>query len=90
MNSRRIVGTTDWQEYSVVLDVPERTVGLFFGALIVGTGQIWLDDCTLEIVGPDVASTDRRITPIERTFKAPAQIQRTPWNLDFEGLTVTR
>jgi hypothetical protein len=90
MSSRKIVGTTDWQEYSVVLNIADRTAGIFFGALIEGTGQIWLDDCTLEIVSQDVDSTAKFLIPIDRPFRAPPQMRRRPVNLDFEGSVSSR
>ncbi len=57
MRSRPIKGTTDWQRYEVVLEVPQAAEGLAFGALLAGAGQVWLDDLQLEKVGSDVAVT---------------------------------
>lgn len=41
---RSIKGTTDWTKYEIVLDVPLNSSNLAYGALLVGTGQIWFDD----------------------------------------------
>ena len=58
MMNRPIRGTTDWQAYSIVLDVPEDATSIVIGGLMIGRGKLWLDDFALEAVGPDVALTD--------------------------------
>lgn len=57
MLDRPIQGTTDWQPYMVVLDVPGSAVGISFGAALTGHGQLWLDDVSLETVGDEVPTT---------------------------------
>jgi len=57
MSRRPISGTSDWRRYEVVLDVPEDSIRLSFGALLQGEGQLWADDFELEIVGPEVSVT---------------------------------
>jgi hypothetical protein len=42
MAYRNLKGTQDWEQYSIVLDVPEGTSKLAYGALLSGRGQIWL------------------------------------------------
>jgi len=64
MDKRPIKGTTDWQKYDLVLDVPVETYQIVFGVNLKGHGQIWIDDIKLENVGLDVLST---------TFKSPAE-----------------
>jgi hypothetical protein len=59
MQDRAIHGTTDWTRASVVLDVAADAVALQFGVLQDGPGTTHLDDAALEIVGADVAVTDR-------------------------------
>jgi hypothetical protein len=78
MSSRRVMGTTDWSRHAVVLDVSEAAVRLGYGALLHGTGQVWADDLTLEVVDPrEVPVTSKGIEPIARTERAS--------NLDFEA-----
>jgi hypothetical protein len=38
MQNRPIKGTSDWQKYNVVLDVPDDATGVFFGILLTGGG----------------------------------------------------
>ena len=49
-----IKGSTDWQERSVVLDVPPDGVAIVFGVNNIGTGQVWIDRLGFETVGQDV------------------------------------
>lgn len=57
MNDRPIKGDTNWTKYSIVVDVPENSNHVWFGLMLIGTGQIWLDDVTVESVGKDVSLT---------------------------------
>jgi len=63
MESRPITGTTKWKKYELVLDVPMEAQHIALGALFEGKGQIWIDDLKLEVVKPDVASTDMNESP---------------------------
>ena len=45
-----IKGTTDWQQYNVVVDVPEGSISTTFGLILDGAGQVWADDFTLEVL----------------------------------------
>lgn len=58
MQERPIRGTADWRRYQVVLDVPQEAAEIYYGALLAGAGVIWVDDFTLEEVGPEVPTTE--------------------------------
>jgi RNA polymerase sigma factor (sigma-70 family) len=60
MAGRAPKGTSDWQEYSVVLDVPENAASLNYGFFLAGTGQVWVNAVTIEPVGSDVPTTAKR------------------------------
>lgn len=77
MENRSIKGTTDWKKYEIVLDVPDHASNLAFGALLAGTGQIWFDNITFEIVDNSVQTTDNK--NVKDSFT-----QSGPTNLDFE------
>ena len=53
MEARPIRGTTDWQRYEITFDVPHESLMIFFGALMVGKGQMWVDNFEFEIVAGD-------------------------------------
>ncbi len=74
MQSRSIKGTTDWQQYEIVLDVPQESSNVAFGVLLSGSGQVWLSDLQFTEVSSDVPTTN--ITQTD---------QEQPQNLDFAG-----
>ncbi len=74
MQNRPIKGTTDWQKYAVVLDVPSESVNIAFGILLEGKGQVWLNDVQFEEVGTDVPTT---------SIDANREYPDKPGNLDF-------
>ncbi|HEV3037418.1 MAG TPA: hypothetical protein VHA33_06495 [Candidatus Angelobacter sp.] len=49
MCDKPITGTTDWKKYEIVLDVPKKSEAIFYGLLLHGTGQAWLQDVKFEI-----------------------------------------
>jgi hypothetical protein len=58
MMDRPVVGSTDWQRYDVVMDVPAGAERITFGAALDGPGKMWVDDVRLEVVSADVPSTE--------------------------------
>jgi hypothetical protein len=49
-----IKGSSDWQERSVVLDVPQEGAIIWFGVINNGKGEVWIDRLGFETVGQDV------------------------------------
>jgi hypothetical protein len=76
-----VKGTTDWKKYEIILDVPDSASGMAFGALLVGTGQIWFDNLSFETVAPDVMTTGMEM---ETESSKYTPHQKEPVNLDFE------
>lgn len=87
MLDRPVKGTTDWKKVEVVLDVPDDAHGIFFGFLVAGPGQGWVDGIAFEVVGKDVKTTGREAEPADRGDDNPAPdgLPEKPENLDFEG-----
>ncbi len=77
MLSRPVTGTSEWKKYEIVLDVPLNASNLAYGALLVGTGQIWFDKLNFEIVDQSVATTGMG--------KADMMPVSKPMNLDFDN-----
>lgn len=50
MGNRPIKGTTNWKKYEIILDIPTNSNSLNFGVLIYGTGKVWFDNLSFEIV----------------------------------------
>ena len=86
MEDRPLTGTVDWTSCEVVVDVPENAVTVYLGAYLYGCGQVWLDDCTFEVVGDEVPITnpDRHLGGYKRTHSIPEFLEDEPLNLDFE------
>jgi len=74
MQDRPLLGTTDWKNYDVVLDVPADATGVFLGVLLGGSGSVCLTNVRLEVVGSETPTTG----------KAAAQRPDAPVNLDFQ------
>ncbi|HEU4717038.1 MAG TPA: hypothetical protein VFU15_04365 [Bacteroidia bacterium] len=79
MRDRPVKGTTGWTKYEIVFDVPPGATDIVFGAMLQGgTGQIWFDDFSFEVVDNSVPlTTETDITPARPLSSSPA-------NLDFE------
>ncbi len=61
MSNRRITGSTDWNSHEIVLDVPEQSVAIAFGVLLMGFGEVLIDDIRFDEVGQDIAVTGDKI-----------------------------
>lgn len=85
MRERPIEGTRDWEEYRIVLDIPTDAVLVQFGAVMEGAGQMWIDDCALELVGDSVSVTADFTTSTAHGGAIPADLSPVPVNLDFEA-----
>ena len=66
MFDRSIKGTTEWQTYSVVLDVPEGTEYVSTAFFLDGRGTLWANGMTLEVVGSDVPVTGQPVKQPEQ------------------------
>lgn len=76
MSNRPIQGTTNWNRYSIVLDVPEQSDVISFGILLTGGGQAWLDQLTFMEV-------DKRFSVTN--LKTISELPEEPVNLRFEN-----
>jgi len=76
MQDRAIKGTTDWEMYEIVLDIPENSTTINYGVLLGGNGKVWFDNFELKEVDKNVPVTN----PMKES-KLPSQ----PINLDFEN-----
>lgn len=75
MSNRAVKGTTDWQEASVVLDVPAGASALAYGFFVSGGGKMWVNGQNIEVVGSDIPTTNMM------TKKA---LPSVPRNLGFD------
>jgi hypothetical protein len=50
MQERSIQGTSEWNKYDIVLDVPANATAISYGAIVNGTGQVWFTHPEFEVV----------------------------------------
>lgn len=79
MMNRPIIGTNEWNHFSIVLDVPVKSEVISFGIILNGPGQIWMDKLGFEIVDDSVPVTEQSTTE---------GLSNEPVNLNFEDNTV--
>lgn len=75
MSNRPIVGTLDWNYYSIILDIPKESASISFGMLLQGVGEIWMDKYSFEEVDESVQTTNIEFFP---------EMLDEPVNLSFE------
>lgn len=75
MAGRSIEGTTQWNQYSIVLDVPFNSASISFGIILNGKGVVWADGLTFETVGEETPVTNMDLG---------AHLLEEPTNLLFE------
>jgi len=80
MQNRPIKGTSGWQRYEIVLDVPEASTNIAFGILLAGKGTAYVADFAFEVVPTTVPTTD-----LQSSWKPPAPPASAPVNLKFEN-----
>lgn len=78
MSKQPVSGNTGWARYEIVLDVPHNADAIAFGALLMGNGQLWVDDIKFEVVDNSVPVTAQ--SALKKMNKLPAQ----PVNLNFD------
>jgi hypothetical protein len=88
MEDRIIQGTTDWTRYSIVLDVDEYAALINIGVKLYGTGQVWIDDCTFEVVDKGVPVTDQFPLGSKRRYELRRTLFYEPLNLNFDEETI--
>ncbi|OWR31715.1 AraC family transcriptional regulator [Saccharibacillus sp. O23] len=75
MANRPLTGTSEWNHYAIVLDIPTSSDSISFGALLSGSGQIWVDGFSFEEVPDTVPTTN---------LETSGALHKDPVNLNFE------
>ncbi|MDJ0749094.1 MAG: hypothetical protein QNJ11_06400 [Woeseiaceae bacterium] len=57
MNDRGVTGTTDWHPYTSVLRVDAEATSMLFGAILTGSGRMFVDEFAIDIVPDDTPTT---------------------------------
>src|SRR5262249_35971459 len=88
--SRPLLGTAGWHQVSIVLDVPTNAIGITFGALMSGKGELLVDDMSFDVVPATGPTTNQLLEPTPTTTDSATFVQiysatpKVPINLDFE------
>lgn len=83
MDQRAAMGTSDWQEYSVVLDVPPNANAIAYGFFLKGRGKMWVSGTTIDAVGAEIASTNRVVAQ-PKAAPSRSRYPKYPINLGFD------
>lgn len=75
MSNRPIVGTREWNYYTIVLDIPTDGASISFGVLLQGVGKVWIDGFSFEEVDQNMPTTNIECIP---------EMLDEPVNLSFE------
>lgn len=76
MESRQLVGTTPWQRYDIILDVPTEGATIAAGFLLAGNGEVKAADFRFEPVDASVPITAPPVRAPEQTLPdAPSNLQ---------------
>jgi hypothetical protein len=91
MMDRPISGTNDWTKCEIVFDATSRC-SISYGFILGGTGKIWVDNVSFEIVDDSVYKTAQYLDApfpeefIQQIEKLPRELPERPsFNLDFEN-----
>ncbi|MDI9309007.1 MAG: helix-turn-helix transcriptional regulator [Limnohabitans sp.] len=72
MHDRPLKGDTDWTKCEIILNVPKESSTLNYGVLLNGTGEVYFDRISIEILGDMTDDTTEKKLP------------EKPTNVDFE------
>ena len=81
-----------WEQFSIVFDIPEETMGFALGVEVQASGDFWVDDGKFEVVSKDVDISShirpRALTAAEQESfrKQYVGAAKAPSNLGFETL----
>ena len=66
MQSRGVKGTTDWQQYTITLTLPDEGESIHIGGLIVGKGAAWFDDFNFTVDGKPIDKAPVRVVKLAK------------------------
>lgn len=89
-STRPLIGTADWHQVEVILDVPPNALGIALGVLMSGKGELLVDDMAFEVIPATGPTTNQLLMPTpvgtdSATMAALyANLGSVPINLNFE------
>jgi len=61
MLNRNINGTKEWAKISLSLPLSKGDKNIFFGAILSGTGKLWVDDFKILVDGKELSQTKEKV-----------------------------
>jgi len=87
MHRRNIQGTSDWTPYTITLPYPSEGRSMYVGAILNGTGTVWVDDLQVLLDGKDISEAKPRAllkAELDNQFDASSGISHA----DLSGTSV--
>jgi RNA polymerase sigma factor (sigma-70 family) len=85
MSDRPVRGTTGWQQYEIVTDLPDEACIIYFGPDLYGPGELWSDDFQITLAPPDAPSTDDRSWRLTGESDPTVYSEATDFNVTHNG-----
>lgn len=85
MQKRPIKGTSDWNKYEIVFDVPASKCTINFGLVLAGSGKAWIDNVSFEIVDKSTNKTAINTGSQLPSSLSMKEVPAKTANLDFEN-----
>lgn len=63
MERRQLKGTTDWQEYTVTVQLHPDAKQLFYGVFVADSGRTWVHDLRVMVDGKPLSEAPKRVIP---------------------------
>jgi len=79
MANRPIKGNTNWTKYEIILDIPTNSNSMNFGVLLKGSGKVWIDNLSFDIIGNSMKKFNDSLN-----IGISNKLLSKPKNLDFE------
>ena len=79
-----VAGNTDWKEVEISIDIPDSAVALSYGVQLIGTGAVWIDNVSLDVIGPYVPAHAEQVSATLHPRPDLEKLSATPQNLNFE------
>ena len=79
-----IEGDTAWKEVEITIDIPDSAVALSYGVQMAGTGTVWIDNVSIDVIGPYDPAHTEQVSPTVHPRPDPQKLSPTPQNLNFE------
>jgi hypothetical protein len=87
MGLSKVVATTPWKQYSIVIDVPDTAATLLYGTILYGDGTVWMDMADLVSIDRSIVAAPPQVSWQNTKVNPPVDPSLTlaaPQNLDFE------